>query len=361
MKSILLVAPGSMYGGGEVYIKNFVTYLKDNTNMQVYVGVCNSRLKSELEQIADNVFYVFDSSKQVNKLINSLIINIEVIKYKIDAVFLNGLPECGLLSFLILSKNIVCIGHSNESHLKSISLNKGVKSNILRFLFKLAFNKLNLFIAINNVAYKNVLSFYPNYRKIVTIYNGVPPVFSENKSKNLNGTIKLGRISRLTKEKNIELAIDCVKKIKDSTLIISGDGEYRQFLEQYASGYNVHFTGHTSPQSFFSNIDIMLLTTASDSDNDATPLVIAEAMSAGIPVVSTRVGGVPEMISDGVDGFLCDDNAESFVDTIHKIQNTHGLYEYLSKNSIDKYNKSFTTDLSFSATLDSIFQFNGRR
>jgi hypothetical protein len=47
---------------------------------------------------------------------------------------------------------------------------------------------------------------------------------------------------------------------------------------------------------------------AADGDRDGIPTVLAEAMAMGIPVISTRVSGIPEVIEDGVDGFLTEPN-----------------------------------------------------
>jgi glycosyltransferase involved in cell wall biosynthesis len=55
------------------------------------------------------------------------------------------------------------------------------------------------------------------------------------------------------------------------------------------------------------NFDLFVLPTS----QDCSPYAVIEAMSAGVPVISTRVGAIPEMIRDGIDGFLANPNDES--------------------------------------------------
>ena len=52
---------------------------------------------------------------------------------------------------------------------------------------------------------------------------------------------------------------------------------------------------------FYKTCDCLLFT----STNEVTPMVISEAMSYGLPIISTNIAGIPEMINHGVEGFLC--------------------------------------------------------
>jgi len=88
-------------------------------------------------------------------------------------------------------------------------------------------------------------------------------------------------------------------------LLVIGDGELRQSMEEAIRRHDlterVILLGWRSDlQSVYSATDIVALT----SRNEGTPVALIEAMAAGTPVVATAVGGVPDLIVDGVNGLL---------------------------------------------------------
>lgn len=351
MKSILLVAPSGMYGGGEVYVKNLAVYLKAESELKVYLLANNTRLIEELTSVVDGVLVCKDSASQKNKLFNAFQIAKLTVKHKIDTVFLNGLPESGLLAFLSCAKRTVCIGHSNESNLAILNKTKGLSNWLLKLMFRWSFKKIDAFICINKLAQKNILQFLPSYEKSYVVYNGVPPVTVNNKNASQDDKLRIGRICRLTKDKNVELAIDSVREIKGNVeMLIAGEGEHLSELRRFSADLPVKFLGHIQAEQFYSQIDIMLLTTPESSNADATPLVILEAMSAGIPVISTRVGGVPELIENGVSGLLCDDSIEGFSEAILSLVNNKELYEKLSEGAKKRYEQEFTIEVMMTKT-----------
>lgn len=109
--------------------------------------------------------------------------------------------------------------------------------------------------------------------------------------------------------------VDCVVRafktvhdyFPDSSLGIVGDGRQRAALEKLVTGLNlkdcITFYGkveHAKIQDYYNQYDIFI--NASNVDNQ--PGVILEAFASGLPVVSTKAGGIPYMIKDGMTGFL---------------------------------------------------------
>lgn len=91
----------------------------------------------------------------------------------------------------------------------------------------------------------------------------------------------------------------------DATLCLVGDGPERDRLEERAHDLgivrNTLFLGYQREIApFYQLFDAFLLPSA----NEGTPVVAIEALAAGCPVVATRVGGTPDVVDDGVDGFL---------------------------------------------------------
>src|SRR4029077_6348900 len=90
-------------------------------------------------------------------------------------------------------------------------------------------------------------------------------------------------------------------------LLLVGDGPDREHLERYAHELGVIkrclFVGYQEEVArFYDASDALLL----PSVNEGTPVSVIEALAAERPAVATRVGGTPEVIRDGVDGFLVD-------------------------------------------------------
>ena len=91
----------------------------------------------------------------------------------------------------------------------------------------------------------------------------------------------------------------------DADLLLVGDGPLRSDLEALAGELGIrdrcHFTGfRTDVGAIYAASDVVALTSA----NEGTPVTVIEAQAAGKPVVSTDVGGVRDIVTDGVSGFV---------------------------------------------------------
>ena len=103
----------------------------------------------------------------------------------------------------------------------------------------------------------------------------------------------------------LEGAARVVKSDPDVHFIVVGDGELWDELHHQASTRGldgrVHFTGwRTDLGAVYSDLDIVVCC----SRNEGTPVSLIEACAAGRPVIGTRVGGVPDIITPGVNGLL---------------------------------------------------------
>jgi glycosyltransferase involved in cell wall biosynthesis len=116
-------------------------------------------------------------------------------------------------------------------------------------------------------------------------------------------------IGRLTRQKNQRLLLDAFARATDEwgkgKLLLVGDGEQRRELEIKVDalrlGQRVRFLGvRTDIPEILGACDVFVLS----SDWEGNPLTVMEAMAAGKAVVSTAVGGVPELVVDGATGIL---------------------------------------------------------
>jgi glycosyltransferase involved in cell wall biosynthesis len=119
----------------------------------------------------------------------------------------------------------------------------------------------------------------------------------------------VGWIGRMTAVKRTDDILVAFKRLRDSgvdaVLCLVGDGPDRPELERRAHELGVIrdtvFLGYQEDVApFYSAFDALIL----PSSNEGTPVSAIEALAAGRPVVATRVGGVPDVVRDGEDGFL---------------------------------------------------------
>jgi glycosyltransferase involved in cell wall biosynthesis len=123
----------------------------------------------------------------------------------------------------------------------------------------------------------------------------------------------VGWVGRMTAVKQTDLVVRTLERLVergvDARLLLVGDGPDRDGLERYAHDLGVMkrclFLGYQEDVSrFYNAIDALLL----PSVNEGTPVSVIEALAAERPAVATRVGGTPDVVRDGVDGFLVDSN-----------------------------------------------------
>jgi glycosyltransferase involved in cell wall biosynthesis len=124
----------------------------------------------------------------------------------------------------------------------------------------------------------------------------------------------VGWIGRMTAVKRTDDVLIAFKKLResgiDAVLCMVGDGPDRVLLEQRARELGVTrdlvFLGYQEDVApFYAAFDALVL----PSGNEGTPVTVIEALAAELPVVATRVGGVPDVVRDGEDGFLVEAGA----------------------------------------------------
>lgn len=115
--------------------------------------------------------------------------------------------------------------------------------------------------------------------------------------------IVVAYLGALGERKNVEQVLAAVALIDNARLLVVGDGDRRQALEQMAHelGADVTFLPSTDePGQVLAAADVLALT----SRTEGVPTVLLEAALAGVPVVATPVGGVSEVVEDGMTGIL---------------------------------------------------------
>jgi glycosyltransferase involved in cell wall biosynthesis len=120
-------------------------------------------------------------------------------------------------------------------------------------------------------------------------------------------------VGRLVEKKGLDVLLTALKYVPSGHVVVIGDGPERARLETLALelgiAARVTFLGHQGQARVVQELRrayavVVPSRVARDGDRDTTPLVMSEGMAAGVPVIASRVGGLPERIVSGQNGLL---------------------------------------------------------
>jgi colanic acid/amylovoran biosynthesis glycosyltransferase len=160
--------------------------------------------------------------------------------------------------------------------------------------------------------------------------------------------------SSFIEKKGIDVALRALKMMEgeaDFILEIIGDGPLRAditaLINELEIDKRVVLHGY-KPYGFFLDLAydcdayMQASRTAKDNDKEGTPMAIIDAMATGLPVISTYHSDIPEIVDDGVTGFLAIENdAESLCGAIRRLMNTGDAFEAMSRNCRSKIEREF--------------------
>lgn len=200
-------------------------------------------------------------------------------------------------------------------------------------------------------------------KKIQVIYNGIRGLRRDDEialkiRRELgipNNAFLMGTVARLDPVKNQNMMLEAFAGIlssdPNSWLLMVGDGPDRAMLENKARALgfsaNVVFAGFQAcPENYLAAMDLFLLS----SHTEGASMTLLEAMSMGIPSVATAVGGSPEIIDDGKNGYLTKPNeSDEFRDAVIRFQKEG---EAFRKEMSETCKQRFTRLFSVSTLVD---------
>lgn len=216
-------------------------------------------------------------------------------------------------------------------------------------------------IAVNKLIMARLIQSGINKRKIELIHNAID--IDDYERVPFGGDIRdelgikpntpvIGYVGRLSAEKDLPILFMAVKILSNEfpqlRAVIAGDGPLKECLKEYCKKIgvesNVIFLGQRMDiKRIYQTIDVFVLT----SKTEGIPNVILEAMAMQVPVVSTNVGGVGEIITHNVDGFLVEPG------------DVNSLCNYLRKLLTDKETKNRLIKEAYK-TVSNKFSFANR-
>jgi glycosyltransferase involved in cell wall biosynthesis len=158
----------------------------------------------------------------------------------------------------------------------------------------------------------------------------------------------LGFIGRLTLIKGIDLFLQLIEKYneidKNQEYLIIGDGPYLPDVKKAMKKYPITFfkrVPHEDIPNFYNQFSIFIQT----SRTEGLPTCVLEALSSEVPVVASKVGGIEELINNGITGYTFESgNLNNAIDQISLIKENNS-YEMLGKNGRALINKNYSWDI----------------
>lgn len=140
-------------------------------------------------------------------------------------------------------------------------------------------------------------------------------------------------VGRVSAEKQIDQIKPVLEAIPDARLAIVGNGPHREALEAHFAGTKTHFVGYLQGEelaSAFASADAFVF----PSRTETLGLVLLEAMAAGCPVVAAASGGIPDIVTNGVNGYLFDPNdPDGAIKATQQLLGTNAEREHLRQNA----------------------------
>jgi glycosyltransferase involved in cell wall biosynthesis len=259
----------------------------------------------------------------------------------------------------MMGSKIIVTDHS------SVSLNNNPKVNMWRSLKNLkrhfVLRSVDHFIAVSNyVAERLYRNNGISRKKITTIYNGIDlerfkPF--ENKTEKVefmkkifqidNEKFVVAFIGQLIEEKGVHVLLDVIhrlsKKHDDIIFVIVGAGmlesHIRRFIKQTGNS-RIMFLGQRDDIEVITKIcDLVVVPSIWE---EAFGLVIAEASACGIPVIGSRIGGIPEVIINGKTGLLTTPgDVNELAEAIGRLLTDGELYKRLSSAGREHVHNNF--------------------
>lgn len=135
-------------------------------------------------------------------------------------------------------------------------------------------------------------------------------------------------VGRLQKEKGVQVIMRAMRIHRESELYVYGSGPYEGALraerDALELGDRVHMMGTVSRKHVQEQMRRMQAVIVPSLWYENAPMVVYEALAAGVPVIGSHIGGIPELIQDGVNGYTVPaDDPDALAKAMHNIQKEH--------------------------------------
>lgn len=311
-KKIVCVVPSLARGGAEKMALDLVTYLDKNSFDVILISLYSDKGEFFNKLASDrgvDVYYLdkkpgfdFKAAYKLSKLLTSI---------KPDVIHTHLYSSIYCIPWIsFYAKEILWI------HTVHNIASKELPRPYLKIMNYFYRNEMALPIGISDEIRKTISTQYHlEEHSVPLIYNGIdtayfsPETLIENEDIGKEQEILISCVARFNTQKNHKLLIEAFKdaqnKYPNIKLVLIGDGHLRKDIEKQIESYDlknkVILNGDSNDVlTWLRKTDIFVLS----SDYEGLPLSLLEAMSVGLPVVATGVGGVTDVLVNGREGII---------------------------------------------------------
>lgn len=359
--NVLHVLTEGKTGGIEVLCKDYAQYSRHNSTFVIFWGK-DDVITRQMRQNGTDVIELdlprgvrLEAIGHIHKICREKKIDVIVVHH--------SSPITHMIIYAVKLMNpaikIVSYAHSFAQFMAQNGKQKGLflRKCILRF----ALSRSSKVVAISAAVKDSVVDYFgTKEEKIQVVYNGVDlSCFRELEYKPENRPVQLIYVGRLIEEKGVQVVLQNLTNLLpafDYRFQIVGDGPYREELEKLTAELNlgdrVQFLGmRTDVPQLLEKADVFVHMPTCE---EGFGIAVVEAMAAGLICICAKSGGIPEIISDGLDGFLVEKNSTTAVaDKIRMIAAMDSQARYAFGMRAKEKGKRFSIE-SFADTLDSV-------
>jgi len=366
-RRVLILEQQSYWGGGQRVLHMVLNSLQDVIDPVVAFPDSGSFCQDLQSQKIETLIYPLGNYQSGRKsfadilafgprsLCCALDLAVTILKRKLELVYING-PRCllaGVMAARLTGRPSLFFLHNTLFRRFDVALASRVASHVSRI------------VACSQAAAAPLLRTNPALReKLQVLYPPVeelPPAAPCSALRTLRESSRfvIGIVGRITKAKGHHVLLDAVAKLDscaEKQMIFVGapapsypeDSSYLRYLRSLASERglegSLQWTGYQAdPQPYYEAMDVLVVPSISE---EGMPLVTLEACQRGIPVVASRVGGIPELIKDGVNGILVPPGSpEELAKALDRLQRQPGLCRQLGAAAHASIDERFSKKL----------------
>lgn len=145
-------------------------------------------------------------------------------------------------------------------------------------------------------------------------------------------------LGRLTEVKGIRTLCKAAKELPYKLIVIGGGKLEEELIKEYKTSTNIEFLGQKGWNSFRSILEKARFMVIPSEWSENNPLTVIEAQSLGTPVLGAHIGGIPELIEEGISGMTFESgHIKDLKNKIQKMFETTFDYQAIAQNAIEKY------------------------